>query len=134
LRTGANGLEATIIIVALLERGYLVRGLLRDFGKYKGPEHKDLELVTGDITDYRKMQEVLTECDSVIHVAALTSHDINHFTPYKNINIDATESLIQQSISKGIKKFIYVSSANAFGFGTLENPGTENTPIRPPLF
>ncbi len=133
LVTGANGLLATNLIVALLEKGYLVRGLLRDRRKYKGPDHQNLELVTGDITDQKRMQEVLEECNSVIHVAALTSHDIRHYDPYKKINVDATESLAEQAIEQKIKKFVYVGSANAFGFGTLENPGTENMPIRPPF-
>lgn len=133
LVTGANGLLATNIIVALLEKGYQVRGLLRDFKKYKGPEHKNLELVTGDITDHTRMQEVLSDCNSIIHVAALTSHGINDYTPYKKVNVEATESLVQLSLEKGFKKFIYVSSANAFGFGTLENPGTEKSSIRPPF-
>jgi len=133
LVTGANGLLATNVIVTLLRKGYQVRGLLRNIIKYKGPEHENLELVTGDITDYHRMQEVLKGCDSVIHVAALTSHEINHYSPYKKVNIDATESLILLSTEKKIKKFVYVSSANTFGFGTLENPGTENTPIRPPF-
>ncbi len=133
LVTGANGLLATNIIITLLNRGYQVRGLLRDKKKYKGPEHKNLELVTGDITNYTRINKALSECNSVIHVAALTSHNINHFTPYKKINVDATESLIQQSIVNGISKFVYVSSANTFGFGTLQNPGTENTPIRHPF-
>ncbi len=131
--TGANGLLATNVIVALLEKGYLIRGLLRNLKKYKGPKHDNLELVTGDITDRQRIKEVLSGCDSVIHIAALTSHEINHYTPYENINVNATEVLIQESIKRNIRKFIYVSSANTFGFGTYEKPGTEESPIRPPF-
>jgi dihydroflavonol-4-reductase len=131
LITGANGLLATNTIAALLAKGYKIRGLLRSPGKYKGPLHPNLELIAGDITDDHSLDRALNECNYTIHVAALTSHNITKYSPYKTINVDATETLLKLSIAHGIKKF--VSSANAFGFGSLKAPGNEETPIRPPF-
>jgi nucleoside-diphosphate-sugar epimerase len=133
LVTGANGLLATNVIAELLKKGYFVRGLLRNTDKYKGPQNQKLELVTGDITNPIQMEEVLDNCKFVIHVAALTSQSIPLYATYKAVNVDATESLIQLAIKKGIDKFVFVSSANAFGYGTLEHPGTEEEPFKPPF-
>lgn len=131
--TGANGLLATNVIAELLKKGYSVRGLLRNIDKYKGPQNQKLELVTGDITNHLQMEEVLDDCKFVIHVAALTSQSIPLYATYKAVNVDATESLIQLAIKKGIDKFVFVSSANAFGYGTLKHPGTEEEPIKAPF-
>lgn len=133
LITGANGLLATNIILVLLEKNYQVRGLLRDQNKYKGPEHPDIELTEGDITSEDTVKSALAGCDFVIHVAALTAHDLSRYNPYLKVNVEATEMLLKASLEKNIKKFVYVSSANAFGFGTRDKPGHEQKPIKPPF-
>ena len=133
LVTGANGLLASNVINQLLENNYQVRGLLRDKKKYTAPTNERLELVEGDITDPEILQRSLQDCDRVIHVAALTAHDIPGYEPYKKVNADAAESLVKMSIEEGVRKFVFVGSANAFGYGTRNNPGNEETPIRPPF-
>ncbi len=133
LVTGANGLLATNVIAALLEKDYEVKGLLRDPAKYQGPKNQKLELVDGDITNHKRMEEVLNDCKFVIHVAALTSQSILKYATYEAVNVEATESLVQLAIKKGVDKFVFVSSANAFGYGTREQPGTEEKPIKPPF-
>ena len=131
--TGANGLLATNVIAELLTKGYQVRGLLRNEDKYNGPIHENLGLKEGDITDINALDDIIKDCDYVIHVAALTSHDLTNYELYQKINAEATENLLQQSLHNHCKKFIYVSSANAFGFGDIQAPGTEKSPIRPPF-
>ena len=133
LVTGANGLLATNVIVELLRKGYKVRGFLRDITKYQGPQHKYLELITGDITQSDRIRAALDTCDFVIHAAALTSQRLLSYAAYRRVNVEATESLIQLAIEKGIQKFIFVSSANAFGFGSEAVPGTEKRPMRAPF-
>ncbi|MFW6268382.1 MAG: NAD-dependent epimerase/dehydratase family protein [Marinilabiliaceae bacterium] len=133
LVTGANGLLATNVINELLTNGYEVRGLLRNSKKYRGPGHDNLQFIETDITDTKTLNKAIKGCNLIIHVAALTSHHITEYSPYQKINAEATETLIQQSIQNHCKKFIYVSSANAFGFGDINTPGDESQPIRPPF-
>lgn len=133
LVTGANGLLATNVIKTLLEKGYKVRGMLRNPDKYKGPRNQNLELVTGDITSPDQIEEILENCKSVIHVAAITSQSIRNYHKYEKVNVKATRKLLELSISKKIEKFVFVSSANAFGYGTVENPGNEKMPVKPPF-
>ncbi len=133
LVTGANGLLASNIISELLRNQYEVRGLLRDKKKYTATTGAGLELVEGDITNPGIIQQNLQNCDRVIHVAALTAHDLTKYEPYKKVNADAAEMLIKMCIKEGVHKFVFVSSANTFGYGTRHNPGNEETPIRPPF-
>ena len=133
LVTGANGLLATNVIIELLTKGYKVLGLLRNSKKFSGPQHNNLQFTEADITDAASLNDALKECDQVIHAAALTSHELTEYSPYQKINAEATETLIRQSVQHHCKKFIYVSSANAFGFGDKQTPGDETRPMRPPF-
>lgn len=133
LVTGANGLLASNVINQLLENNYQVRGLLRDKQKYTAQTNARLELVEGDITNPKTIEESLKGCDRVIHVAAITAHDISSYEPYRKVNADAAESLVKLCIEKKVSEFVFVSSANTFGYGSKDNPGNEETPIRPPF-
>lgn len=133
LVTGANGLLASNVINQLLKNNYRVRGLLRDKQKYTAETNARLELIEGDLTHPKILAESLNGCDGVIHVAALTAQDINNYEPYRKVNTDAAASLIKLCIEKEVRKFVFVSSANTFGYGSRENPGNEETPIQPPF-
>ena len=133
LVTGANSLLATNVIIELLKNEYEVVGVLRNSKKYTGPTHENLQITEADITDTASLNDALKKCDQVIHVAALTSHHLTEYAPYQKVNAEATENLIRQSIQHHCKKFIYVSSANAFGFGDINTPGDETRPIRAPF-
>ncbi|TCO10777.1 NAD-dependent epimerase/dehydratase family protein [Natronoflexus pectinivorans] len=133
LVTGANGLLATNIIKLLIEKGYSVIGLLRRAESYVGMTDEKLTLVEGEFTNTSTLNRILPQCDAVIHAAALTSQGMPSFQPYYEINVKATENLVKASILHQVKKFIYVSTANVFGYGTKTSPGNENRPLQHPF-
>lgn len=133
LVTGANGLLATHIIIELLENGYHVKGLLRNHEKFQYPAHPNLELIESDITNILSARKALEGCQSVIHVAALTAQNFLRYDAYEKVNVLASEELIKLAIDAKIKRFIYVSSANAFGYGSKENLGDETTSMKAPF-
>lgn len=133
LITGANGLLATNTIKHFLELGHEVKGLLRSKEKFVLPAHHNLELVQGDITDISAVENAVKNCDAVVHIAALTAPDLPNYNSYYKVNVAGSENLVKAAIKYQLKKFIYVSSANTTGFGTLANPGTETTPLKPPF-
>ncbi|SFB83746.1 Nucleoside-diphosphate-sugar epimerase [Parapedobacter composti] len=133
LVTGANGLLATNTIVNLLARGYGVKGLIRNAKKFLLPPHDNLELVPGDITDMASLDRATTGCEYIIHCAATTDQNLLKYADYHRINVVGTENIIQAALKNGIKKIVYVSTANTFGYGTLQQPGNETTPMRPPF-
>ena len=133
LVTGANGLLATNTILILLSRGYEVRGLIRDTGKFLLPHHDNLELAVGDITNPLSLEQAIAGCDYVVHCAATTDQRLLHYDDYHRINVAGTENVIQTAIKNRVKKIVYVGTANTFGYGTLVAPGNESLPPSPPF-
>src|SRR5690606_6518134 len=48
-------------------------------------------------------------------------------------NVAGTGNVVQAAIKHGIKKLVYVSTANTFGYGTLEKLGDETIPMKAPF-
>src|SRR5690606_4411874 len=133
LLTGANGLLASNIIVRLLAAGYQVKGLIRDPRKFLLPTHQNLQLVQGDITDNASVLSAAEHCDYIIHCAATTSQDLPRYDDYCLINVIGTENIIRAAREVGVKRMIYVGTANTFGYGTRADPGDESMPPKEPF-
>lgn len=133
LVTGANSLLGTHIVERLLSEGYRVKGLLRDKSRFHLPPHPLLTLTEGDFTDADVISKALQGCGLVIHVAACTDQGIAGYDHYRRINVGATRRLALSAAEAGVKRFVYVSTANCFGFGSKEAPGNETLPARPPF-
>ncbi|SEL26306.1 NAD-dependent epimerase/dehydratase family protein [Parapedobacter koreensis] len=133
LVTGANGLLATNTILALLARGYRVRGLIRDTKKFLLPPQDGLALAIGDITDAASLARAVGGCDYIIHSAATTDMGLLHYEDYHRINVMGTEQVIQAALAHGVKKIVYVSTANTFGYGSLQQLGDETRPMKAPF-
>lgn len=132
LITGANSLLGTHVIHELLAAGYAVRGLLRRRNSYVGNTHPALELIEGSFTDRNTLRQTMQGCRYVIHCAARTGQS-GDYNSYKKINVAATTRLIETAIECGIKRVVYVASANVFAYGTKEQPGDEKRPIAFPF-
>ncbi|MFC2114042.1 NAD-dependent epimerase/dehydratase family protein [Bacteroidota bacterium] len=87
------------------------------------PQHAGLlnlpsnfELVYGDITDEKVLEEVLTDVNVVFHLAgAIYPPRIK--TLYK-VNEEGTKKLVDACIAKGIRRIIYMSTDSVCGSGT----------------
>ncbi len=138
LITGANGFLATNIVEKLLEEGIRVRAQLRRRSAFRfqteGWEKSGLlEVAECDFTNTETLDDLVQGCDYVIHVAAVTDPSLLKYKDYSRINVDGVRNLIEASIKFGVKRFLFVSTANVFGYGTKENPGDESLPIRHPF-
>ncbi len=123
---------ATNIAETLLAKGFDVRGLLRERGRYKGGADPKLELVEGDFTNYDTAKAAVAGCDYIIHSAAITSQSLLSYDDYRRVNVDATRQLLAIAIECGVRRFVYVSSANTIGFGSPSHPSDETLPMMPP--
>jgi dihydroflavonol-4-reductase len=131
--TGANGFLATNVIIELLSRGYLVRGILRDLNSFNYRMHSNLELIQGDFTEEIFIEKAIRGCDYVIHAAAITDQSLARYSDYHRVNVAAVENLITIAIREKVKRFVYIGSANAIGYGSKEKPGDEQQPARKPF-
>jgi len=129
LVTGANGLLASNLVRELLQSGYEVRGMVRESSNLLSLKMVDAELFKGEITNLTDVRNAFAGCEVVVHAAANTSQWPTNYGAYKKINVDVTQLLLDEAVRRGVEKFIFVGSANAFDSGTKANPGTEESPF-----
>lgn len=116
LVTGANGLLGHHVVNELLERGEEVRIVVRSLKNI----HFDLtkvESVIGNFNDKNTLLKAADGCDSIIHIAAVTSTNLLTYRDYKAINYDASKLIIEVADLLNIKNIVFVSTANTIGFG-----------------
>lgn len=131
LVTGANGLLGSHVVRQLLRRNYQVRVLVRENSDLRALDNLDIECFTGQVTAVKDVQEAVKDCDYVIHVAARTAQIPSSLKAFEKPNIQSTKHIINACKKFSVKRMVFVSTANCFGNGTPENPGTEDTPFLP---
>jgi dihydroflavonol-4-reductase len=113
--TGGTGFIGYHTTMALLGAGHevslLVRSVDKMLGMYgeKGIEH----YTRGDIIEADKVRQAMTDCDAVIHVAALVSTHANDAQRVYDTNVQGTRNVIGAAIELGIGSIIHVSSVTA---------------------
>lgn len=131
LITGANGLLGSHVTQVLLKKKYEVRAVVRKGSNLQSLNGLSVELFEARITDEIAMETAVAGCDFVIHVAAQTSQTPSDVEAFRKVNIDSTRFLIKACKKVGIKRFVFVSSANCFGNGSKEFPGNEQSEFLP---
>ena len=129
--TGISGLLGTNLAIDLLDNGNKVLGLVRDKKRYKGIYHPNLELIEGSLQD--DLEPWLDVAEVVVHVAAETRQNLTSYSDYLKINFVATQHLYDSATRSAVKKFVFVSTANTMGYGSLEDPGHEGREVRFPF-
>lgn len=125
--TGANGLLGSHITRELLRRNLSVVAFTE-----KGSEAKTIadlpgvQIVYGDILDGREIIQASEACSFIIHAAASTAVVPARSKHINAVNIDGTQNVIIAAEKNKVKRLVYVGSATTFGFGSIENPGTES--------
>ena len=113
--TGAHGCVGSAVARAFAARGYGVRGLVRTPGR-PGPVDGWEEHV-GDLTEPASMRGLCEGADTVVHTAAVVS-DWDREEIFWRINRDGTRTLLDEAQRSGVRRFVYVSTADVFGFRT----------------
>jgi len=103
-----------------------VRVLIRKSSNTLGIDGLDIEKYYGDLTDYESVLEAVDGCKYIYHVAADTSMRGSRKQSFA-VNVDGSVNIARAAMKTGIKKMVYVSSASIVGWGTMDNPATENT-------
>lgn len=134
LVTGANGLLGANIVESLLAFNYRVVALVRKGANLQGLNDLDCDMFYGDISNKKDLIEAIKGCDIVIHSAAKTQSNINTLDAFYPINVEVTKNLIDISKASGVKRFLFIGTANTMTNGTIEKPGNESTSFMPWLY
>ena len=93
-----------------------------------------VELVVGDICDAGLLDELVPECDAIVHCAAETHNDssIADPEPFLRTNVEGTFRLLEAVRKHGVR-YHHVSTDEVYGDLALDDPArfTEGSPYRP---
>ena len=132
LVTGASGHLATNTIIQLIEQGYYVRALLRNKKKFLLSNSEYLEVWESDYQE-ESLSRAIQDCDYIVHIAAEASQGKVRLRYYSVVNVEITQRICSLAVIHGVRKLIYISTANVFGYGSREEPGDETTPGKWPF-
>lgn len=130
LVTGANGFLGSHIVRELSGRGYAIRALVRA-GSLPSTHTRQMlsdssvSLHVGDLRHPATIEAAAIGCDAVIHAAALAQVNPARSPAVWETNLGGTQTVLRAARRAGVSRFVYVGTANVFGFGTREQPGDE---------
>ena len=130
LITGADGLLGSNTVRELLNRGYAITALIQKGKNPKTIAELPIQLLYGDILNQPLLIAAMKDIDAVIHCAASTSIWPARSEITRKVNIEGTNNIITACLQNKVKRLIYVGTANSFGSGNLNQPGTEDNPYK----
>ncbi|KAL6600377.1 hypothetical protein ACP70R_022511 [Stipagrostis hirtigluma subsp. patula] len=128
--TGAGGFIASWLVKRLLERGYTVRGTVRNPGDPKNDHLRALDgasdrlvLLRADLLDPESLVAAFSGCEGVFHAASPVTHD-----PEKIIEptILGTRHAITAAADAGVKRVVFTSSIGTVYMNPYRDP---NKPV-----
>lgn len=129
--TGITGLLGTNLANELLEEGYQIKAIARNPDKYIGKRNQNLELIQMDL--WSNYEDYLNDVEIVVHIAAETATNLLRYSDYDRVNYQATKRLFEKSLANNVSHFIFISTANTIGHGSLKHLGTECQNIKKPF-
>jgi len=137
LITGGAGYIGSHVVENLLKSDYeiiVIDSFL--FDQHSLKEHQDnkkLTIIKEDIRNLQKIENIFSNVDTVIHLAALVGEAACKISENEtvSINLKSTENLVKIAIKKNVKKFIFMSTASSYGVQNVNQIANEDTKLNP---
>jgi farnesol dehydrogenase len=113
LVTGATGFIGHYLVRLLLEKGAAVRVLVRSPNRLDTSIAMHVEVVTGQIQDSEAIARATKGARHILHLAACArawSRDPHEF---RDVNVRATELLLEAAHKRGVERLVHVSTVLA---------------------
>ena len=138
LVTGAEGFIGSHLTELLLKKKFVVTALVQynsfnNFGWLEAiKDHKDLNIVLGDVRDQNFCNLIVKKMDVVFHLAALIAIPYSYVAPesYIDTNVKGTLNICQAAKNEGNVRVIQTSTSEVYG-SSLYVPMDENHPLQP---
>lgn len=128
LVTGARGFVGSHLVRRLLDKGYIVRALVRKGRDISGLDSR-VKVYYGDITDPYSLGDAVRGAYMVYHLAAVVTLAGIPDRLFWEVHVKGTENTLEVSLNSGVERFIHVSTCGVHG--DVKNPlASEDSPIR----
>jgi UDP-glucose 4-epimerase len=130
--SGANGFIGQHLVRSLLDDGFTVRGMIHtDLPRYFYDEG-EIEEQRGDLRKPAELAGICDGIDTVYHLAAIPRNDLSkRWDDFQAVNVEGTRNLLREADKSRVRRFVYVSTVEAAGYGDGVNPRREEDPPRP---
>lgn len=125
---GAGGYTGARLVLALLERGHRVRGLVREVERGIPLEKAGMELRAGDLLHPESLQGIADEMEIIFNLAAYCRLDP---PDSKRILHDGARHLFRAADRSALKKYIWTSNVSVYGLPAVTARLDETTPLKP---
>ena len=139
LVTGADGFIGSHLTEALVRAGYDVRAFVfyNSFNSWGWLDQSpadikaSIDVFAGDIRDPHGVHSAMTDCDAVLHLAALIAIPYSYHSPdtYVDTNIKGTLNVLQAARTLNTERVIHTSTSEVYGTARFV-PITEEHPLQ----
>lgn len=129
LLTGATGFVGANVVRHLLARGDEVVCVVRKPNLCI--EGLPVQLATVSLTDVDGLARAMEGCAGVFHVAGTFDPGPEGEALMRQIHVDATRALLAAMGRAGVGRMVLCSSSITVGFGPIDAPGDEDSPLDP---
>ncbi|RLE48627.1 MAG: hypothetical protein DRJ31_06840 [Candidatus Methanomethylicota archaeon] len=135
LVTGGAGFIGSHLVKRLVKSGFDVR-VLDNFHSGRKENLTEvidrIELIKGDIRNYKTVEKSVKGVDAIFHLAALidVQESLRKPKTYHEVNSTGTLNLLKAATKQKITKFIYTSTCAVYG-NPIRLPIDENHPLNP---
>ncbi|KAL2479051.1 Cinnamoyl-CoA reductase 1 [Forsythia ovata] len=124
--TGAGGFIASWLVKLLLEKGYTVRGTVRNPDDPKNSHLRELEgakerliLCKADLNDYQSLVEAINGCDGVFHTASPVTDDPEQMVEPA---VNGAKNVITAAANAKVRRVVLTSSIGAIYMDPNRDP------------
>lgn len=117
LVTGGAGYIGSVLVDRLITENHQVNVIDDLSNGFVENIHKDAVFIEGSILNNNVLSKALDGVEAVFHLAAKIRVEEGESKPdlYKNVNVTGTLNLLKICKEKGIKKFVFASTAAVYG-------------------
>ncbi|WP_167495804.1 MULTISPECIES: NAD-dependent epimerase/dehydratase family protein [Desulfosediminicola] len=125
LVTGATGFTGGILAEKLYQQGHHVRVLVRDRNRISSPSAGKFEVIESELTQREQLERAVQDIEVVFHIAAIYRQAGVPDQEYWDVNVKASENLLQLAHLAGAKRFVHCSTVGVHG--DIEEPPADET-------
>lgn len=128
LVTGADGFVGSNLVRELLNRGHEIVAFVHHGQHPHTIEDLPITFSHGDVLYPDTIHQAIQGCDGLVHSAAHLGVWPYRSKIQRKVNIDGTLNVMEAALEHGLKRIVFIGTANSYGYGDRQNPGDETRP------